>query len=107
MMKKYSLIGVAVLGLFAQPALAEDLVFDLINASSLDLVALHISPTGAESWGDDVLGMDTLNAGESGEVTIADGEDVCDYDMSFEMSDGTELEGSADLCANNSFTLTN
>lgn len=104
---KKSLALFAVLGLFAQPALAEDLIFDLTNESSLDLMALYVAPSDSDSWGDDILGMDILAAGEAGQVTIADGEETCAYDLRFEMADGSLIEGSTDLCATHSFTLTN
>lgn len=88
------------------PAAAEDLVFDLINNSTANLQELYVSPVGTDSWGEDVLGMELLAAGENGNVTIADGDATCAYDLRFVMDTGATLEGSTDLCEMASFTLT-
>ena len=101
------LISTAVaLILTAAPALAEDLLFDLINDSSANLRELYVSASETDTWGDDILGMDLLNAGEAGTVTIADGMETCAYDMRFVMDSGVTIEDSADLCETNSFTIT-
>ena len=92
--------------LTATPALAEDLVFDLINSSSANLQELYVSAADSESWGDDILGMEVLASGEQGAVTIVDGNDTCAYDLQFVMDSGTTIEGTADLCETNQFTLT-
>ena len=64
--------------LVAATAFAEDLVFDLINDSSVDLHELYVSAHASDEWGDDVLGTDILASGENGSVTIADGEATCE-----------------------------
>lgn len=87
------------------PAFAEDLVFSLSNESSLNLQELYVSASEAEAWGEDILGRDVLASGESGDVTIADGGEVCSYDMRFVMDNGSTIEGSADLCENDVFTI--
>lgn len=90
----------------AAPALAEDLVFDLHNKSSVTLQELYVSPTHTNSWGSDILGVDVLNPGESARVTIADGESTCVYDINFIGNGGEELtEESIDLCELRSYTL--
>ena len=91
---------------FAVPALAEDLVFSLINDSSANLQELFVSASAADSWGEDILGMDVLAAGENGDVTITDGMETCSYDLRFVMDNGNTIEGSADLCTTNEFTIT-
>lgn len=96
----------ACLCLTAAPAFAEDLVFDLINSSSASLQELYVSSANSDDWGDDILGMDVLAAGEKGAVTIADGESVCAYDLQFVMDSGVTLEGTADLCETKQFTIT-
>ena len=96
----------ACLCLTAAPAFAEDLVFDLINSSTANLQELYVSAEESDNWGDDILGMDVLGAGEQGAVTIADGATVCSYDMQFVMDNGVTLEGTANLCETNKFTIT-
>ena len=90
----------------AAPALAEDLVFSLSNESALNLQELYVSASDTQAWGEDILGRDILASGESGDVTIADGRDVCGYDMRFVMDNGNTIEGSADLCETGAFTIT-
>ena len=87
------------------PAFAEDLVFNLSNASSLNLQELYVSASDADAWGEDILGRDVLASGEAGDVTISDGRDVCSYDMRFVMDNGNTIEGAADLCENSQFTI--
>ena len=95
----------AVLCLTAAPALADDLVFELINDSSADLSELYVAASETDTWGEDILGLDVLAAGASATVTIPDGSAICDFDLSFVMSNDVTIEGSADLCETNSFTL--
>jgi hypothetical protein len=92
--------------LVAAPACAEDLVFDLINNSSVALNQLYVSAHGANTWEGDILGTDTLASGETVSVTIADGKNTCNYDLRFVAEDGSKLERNADLCKMPSFTLT-
>ncbi len=87
------------------PALAEDLVFTLVNNSSLDLVELFVSPHSAGDWGDNILTVEALKAGAQGNVTIADGAATCDYDLRFVMENGATAEGTQDLCKLETFTL--
>lgn len=89
----------------AAPALAEDLVFDLINDSSANLQELYVSAHEADNWGADILGRDVLEAGADGNVTISDGKATCDYDMRFVMDNGNTIDGTANLCETNSFTI--
>jgi hypothetical protein len=103
---RYALFAAAVLA--ASTASAEDLEFTLTNATSGTIVYFHTSPVGVDEWEEDVLGDQVLGPGESGTVTIADGRDVCEYDMRFEFAeeDGLEtLEDTADLCALGSYTV--
>lgn len=90
----------------AAPAFAEDLVFDLINNSSVTLHELYVAPHESDNWEEDIMGTDTLASGETVSVTIADGKDTCDYDMRFVAEDGSVLERNVNLCEMGSFTLT-
>ncbi len=87
------------------PAFAEDLNFELINASSYNLQQLYVSPAAADTWGDDILGVEILAAGESGTVTITDGLETCDYDLRFVTDTGEEVSATQNLCELNTFTL--
>ena len=95
----------ALAALIASPALAEDLVFTLVNESSHTIVEMYVSPVGEDEWGENILMVDGVEPGVSGEVTIADGLDVCDYDLRFVSVEGGEAEQSQNLCDLATFTI--
>ncbi|HEV7717752.1 MAG TPA: hypothetical protein VGO70_02125 [Arsenicitalea sp.] len=87
--------------------MAEDLKFTLTNHSSRAINNFYTSPTATTDWQEDVLGEDQVIAsGESDDITIADGERQCVYDMRFVMEDNAELvEKGIDLCKLGEYTL--
>ena len=97
---------VVLFAMITAPAWAEDLAFTLVNNASQPLSNLYVSLPEAGDWGDDILGVDVLAPGEMATVTIADGAEVCSYDQQFVMENEASIEGTADLCANDTFTLT-
>ena len=92
-MRMLPLATAATLAFAGLPAMAQDLVFTLVNNSSLNLVELYVSPHSADDWGDNILTVDALSAGAKGNVTIADGDTTCDYDLRFVMDNGATAEG--------------
>lgn len=100
-------IGFAALlaGLMVSPAHSEDLVFMLVNDSSYTILEMNVSPVGEELWGENILTVDSVPPGMSGDVTIADGLDVCDYDLRFITEDGLEATKEQNLCEINTFTV--
>lgn len=107
-MKPRRIAAVAALltGAMTFPLLAEDLVFMLDNRSSYDIPEFYASPTDVEDWEEDILGSDILPAGDAVRVTIADGRDVCNYDLRVVFEDGDVLDDESDLCATGSYTVT-
>lgn len=101
-------IGIAamVAASLTTPAFAEDLVFTLINDSSHTIVEMNVSPTAEDLWGENILTVAEVPPGASGEVTIADGLDICAYDLRFVSDEGVEAVKTQDLCAINTFTVT-
>lgn len=99
------LASAALLAVLAVPALAQDVQYELINDSGLTLMEFYTSPVDDGTWGDDLLGANVLASGESGAVTIADGESTCAYDLRFIFEDGQELVDSVDICEMASYTL--
>lgn len=91
----------------ATPALAEDLYFEVINNSSLDVDYFYASPSNMQDWGPDLLGPNNkLYAYTQGTATIADGSDQCLYDFKYVMSDGeVYYEDKIDVCALGSYTI--
>lgn len=89
----------------AAPVFAEDLAFTLINNSSANLVEMYVSAHEADTWGENILSVDAVMAGEQGTISIADGETTCDYDMRFVMDTGATVDGTQNLCELGTFTL--
>ncbi|OYW59172.1 MAG: hypothetical protein B7Z10_04685 [Rhodobacterales bacterium 32-66-7] len=96
----------AIAALSTTPALAQDLVFTLVNDSSQAIVEMYVSPVGDDEWGENILTVDAVESGVSGDVTIADGLDVCEYDLNFVTDSGFEATETQDLCAIDTFTVT-
>ena len=97
----------ATLALFiATPVLAEDLVFTLVNDSSHSITEMYVSPVDQDQWGENILMVDAVDPGVSGDVTIADGLEVCDYDLRFVTAEGAEAEQTQNLCELATFTVT-
>ncbi len=104
-MRAFGLVAVLSLAALAAPAFAQDLEFELINSSSYNLNELYVSPASADTWGDDILGMDVMPAGTTGTVTITDGLETCAYDLRFVTDTGAEVTSTQDLCELGTFTL--
>ena len=99
-------IVATVAALAATPALCEDLVFTLVNDSSQTIVEMYVSAVGEDEWGENILMVEGVEAGISGDVTIADGLEVCDYDLLFISAEGGELTQTQNLCELGTFTVT-
>lgn len=98
----------AALVMSASPTLAEDLVFQLKNGTGSVLTHFYSSPVGVNQWEDDVFGDQVLNPGETIEITIGDGRNVCNYDMRFEFSEESDLDTTTDtqnLCELGTYTI--
>ena len=98
-------LAVTSLAFVSFPAFAEDLTFTLVNKSSVGVVELYVSPHSADEWGDNILTVAALNAGEKGNITITDGAATCDYDLRFVTDTGITADATQDLCKKMTFTL--
>jgi hypothetical protein len=92
------------IALTATPAFAEDLVFTLINNSSVNITEMYVSKHSADTWEENILDG-TVDAGTQAEITIADGETTCDYDMRFVADSGATVEVNQNLCELGTYTL--
>jgi len=92
------------LAVFAMPALADDIVFTLTNATDVDLIEFYASPTTSDDWEDDILGEDILPAGAQAEITIG-GDRGCDYDLKAVFADGDEVTEQLNICEIDDFTI--
>lgn len=105
---KYFMSAAAALVMLAGPASAKDLVFQLKNGTKSVLTHFYSSPVGVEKWEEDVFGDQVLNPGETIEITIADGRNVCEYDMRFEFAEDSDLDTTTDtqnLCELGEYTI--
>ncbi|MEI3855104.1 MULTISPECIES: hypothetical protein [Ensifer] len=108
MKTKLVLTALALFAATTFEAQAEDLVFKLKNNTNAVLTNFYTSPVGVNEWEDDVFGRQVLNPGEDMEITIADGREVCKYDMRFEFEEGSGLdttEDMQDLCELGEYTI--
>ena len=66
--------------------------FELVNNTGVEINALYVTPHNANEWGDDILGVDTLPAGESVEITFSRKETAKMWDLRVEDEDGAFIE---------------
>lgn len=66
--------------------------FLLINKTGVEIYALYVTPNSAKNWGDDVLGVDTLPAGESTTIHFSPGTKATFWDLRVEDEDGNYIE---------------
>ncbi len=101
----FALSSLALLS-FSTPAPAQDLVFNLSNESSYDVIEFYASPVDVSDWEEDILGQDILESGYSIQITIADARSQCEYDLRFVFDDGDVVDrGAVDLCSTREYTL--
>lgn len=90
---------------FAASAQAEDLKFMLQNNSSANITGLQISTTSTDNWEENLMAGDVLRPQEEIEITIADGEDVCEYDLLLTFADESTIEDrNVNLCEIGTYT---
>ena len=104
-MRPLIIAAAATLAFVSLPAFADDLTFTLVNKSSVGVVELYVSPHSADEWGDNILTVEALKAGDKGNITITDGAATCDYDLRFVTESGVTADAEQDLCKKSTFTL--
>ena len=79
--------------------------FTLVNDTGVVINAVYCSPSSENNWQEDILGVDTLAAGESVTVKFS-GFDRCQWDLRIEDTDGDALEWTGlNLCDISRVTL--
>lgn len=97
-MKFFAYAAMAAALVVATPALAEDLHFKIQNDTDNDITEVHVSTVSTNDWEENILDGD-VGAGESLNVTIADGQTTCKYDLQVVFDDGAKNEWrNQDLC---------
>ena len=72
----------ATLNSFITPdAKCTNLDFVLINKTGYDISDIYVAPTTEREWGEDIMGQDILENGESVEISFDSGETAHKWDM--------------------------
>jgi hypothetical protein len=66
--------------------------FVLHNETGVEIHELYVSPTTTDDWEEDMLGVDTLPAGDSVKVTFEDREHRAKWDMKVVDGKGNSIE---------------
>lgn len=79
--------------------LAEDIIFILENNTRVNMIEFYASPSGVESWEDDILGENVLRSGKETAININDERRTCNYDFKAKFADGDVVEKyNIDIC---------
>lgn len=101
MLKLLAVSAVALTTAFgAAQALAGAQDFTLHNGSSATINQVFISPSNESTWGEDVLGRDTLAPGESTHIQFTGYGSQCSFDIKVVDSNGSQtVVNNKDLCS--------
>ncbi len=94
--------------LLASPAaFAADRHVDIVNNTGMSMQHFYASNSGTNSWEEDILGRDTLAAGDTVTVDINDGTGACKFDFKAVFAGGaSSVKTGIDVCQISSFTYT-
>lgn len=109
-MKKLGLstvvVMVGLLTLVVGIAFAGDQDFTLVNMTGLTIDEFYCSPVDTSDWQEDVLGVDTLESGDSVEITFSRDTEDCSWDLKIVDEEGDEIVWTEiDLCKWATITL--
>ncbi len=79
-MKKI-VIGALLVAAIASPAAAGNQDFTILNNTGYPIDQVYVSASAKEDWEEDVLGRDTLPAGERTKIRFSSDEDACLWDL--------------------------
>jgi hypothetical protein len=105
-----ALLGALVLiGSLSSAALADQRDFNINNTSDYVLAHAYVSAASDPNWGDDILGKDVLNPGETWQVGFDRGDGTtCIWDVKVVTLEGIEVNFAAiDLCTVSDVTVHN
>ena len=75
----------------ARTARAGDQDFTIVNRTGVEIHKLFVSPHSSDEWGRDILGRDTLDDGESAEITFGDRVKAAHWDLKIEDGNGNSI----------------
>ena len=81
--------------------------FDLDNETGYTIKNLYISPTTTNDWQEDVLGVDTLDNGQSVHIHFPGGRgETCEWDLKISYEDDSSHQWmNVNLCSINKVTI--
>jgi hypothetical protein len=62
--------------------------FTLVNKTGIEIYSVYVSPSNSDDWGEDVLGQDTLDDGDSVDIHFSRKEKAKLWDLRVEDSEG-------------------
>lgn len=93
--------------MFTGFAFAGDQDFTLVNRTGAEIAELYISPASTDEWGEDVLSVDTLAAGDKCHIRFSRDETAAFWDLMIVDYDGISIEWpSVKLTAISKITIT-
>ena len=85
-----AVVGVSLLA--ATAAVAGEQDFTVVNHTGVEIHKLFVAPHSSDDWGDDILGKDTLEDGETLDITFSRHETATHWDLRIEDSEGHSIE---------------
>ena len=110
MFSALTVLALAAMAVVSPPrASADERIFTLINGTQRTSTECYVSASDTQSWEEDVLGRDVLNAGESVTVRFSRNDadaGKCLYDILVVTRDGGEgILSAVDLCTTATVTF--
>ncbi|MBL6852884.1 MAG: hypothetical protein ISS15_07780 [Alphaproteobacteria bacterium] len=96
-MKFAAVAAVSAAVLFASPALAEDLHFQIHNNTNQTITEIYVSKVSTNSWESNILDGQVESGGDVN-VSIQDGETVCHYDVKVVFESAQKIYPNQNLC---------
>lgn len=101
-----SFLAIAASLMCVTPTCAGGQDFTLVNDTGVDLHNLFVSPTNSDNWGEDILGEDVLEDGQSVDVSFSHKETECIWDFQVRDEEGNGVTwDNIDLCKYEKITL--
>ncbi|WP_317105106.1 hypothetical protein [Chroococcidiopsis sp. SAG 2025] len=96
----------SVIGAIAPVARADIRDFTLHNETSVNIQEIHLSNSGADKWGANLLDRDVLLPDESADIVFEDNSASCLYDIRAITGDGEIDKRQVNLCETLDFSVT-
>lgn len=89
-----------------QAAQNRKLDFTLVNKTGLTIEQIYVSPSDDDEWGEDVMGKDVLDNGESVDIEFSRKETTCSWDLKIVYEKQNSVTWTKlNLCTANEITL--